>query len=58
MRTSGSPTHNLPLQPGQRVAVVPFAAASGATIGYYGTVVRMERLSFWTHPASPNDWRK
>jgi hypothetical protein len=27
------------LKPGQRVAVFPWEAASGATIGYYGTVI-------------------
>ena len=54
---SGDFTHHHILQPGQRVAVFPDDAASGATIGYYGTVVHAEAESVRRSPRCPNAWR-
>jgi hypothetical protein len=53
---SGDFTHRHVLKPGQRVAVFPFAAASGATIGYYGTVIFAHPDSVRQNPHWPNSW--
>jgi hypothetical protein len=44
------------LQPGQRVAVFPTDAASGATLGYYGTVVKVFFQTVRAHPSDPSRW--
>jgi hypothetical protein len=50
-------THRHVLQPGQRVAVFPYDAASGATIGHYGTVIHAHADSVRQNPHWPNAWR-
>ncbi len=40
----------------ERVVVVAEDPASGATIGYYGTVIRLHTSSLRLHPSSPERW--
>src|SRR5262245_39045856 len=50
-------THRAPLLPGQAVAVFPYDAASGATLGYYGTVTCVDFDTVRSNPHFPDAWR-
>lgn len=54
---AGNFTHNLPLWLGQRVAVFPYADVSGATIGYYGTLLSVVAESVHRNPDCPDAWQ-
>jgi hypothetical protein len=45
------------LKPGQGVVVFTDDAASGATLGYYGTVVEFDGKSVERHPARSDRWK-
>jgi hypothetical protein len=53
-----APAINLtPLAPGRQVAVLPSGEASGATIGYYGTVLSVFYGTVRANPRTPDLWR-
>jgi hypothetical protein len=45
------------LQPNERVVVIAEDQGSGATIGYYGTVVRVHTSSMRHYPSNPALWK-
>jgi hypothetical protein len=50
------PTSPDQLLPGQHVAVFPREDASGATLGYFGTIVALRRRTFTIPPHDPDAW--